>query len=215
MASASACARPMDEECFNDAEQRAGPVSPSRQAEAPRSPLEAPRRLRPRIPAWATQRREAAISTLSQQRTATNPIRIRDSQARGRRGGTQSHSAALEGDIAALESERGLRCRDFGTPGGARGQVRDATSRASSAHAARPAGRSPGIAAKGALAAIRIYQATVSPGLGNVCRYAPSCSHYASEAIERHGLVKGAWLGMKRLLRCRPWGGSGYDPVPD
>ena len=62
---------------------------------------------------------------------------------------------------------------------------------------------------------IRIYQRSISPGLGNVCRYAPSCSHYTYEAIERHGLLAGAWLGIRRLFRCRPWGGSGYDPVPD
>jgi putative membrane protein insertion efficiency factor len=51
--------------------------------------------------------------------------------------------------------------------------------------------------------------------LGNVCRYSPSCSQYSFEAIERHGVFKGTWLGFKRLLRCRPMGGRGYDPVPD
>jgi putative membrane protein insertion efficiency factor len=61
---------------------------------------------------------------------------------------------------------------------------------------------------------IRIYQRTVSPGLGNVCRFEPSCSHYAYEAIERHGLLRGGWLSIKRLLRCRPMGPRGYDPVP-
>jgi uncharacterized protein len=62
---------------------------------------------------------------------------------------------------------------------------------------------------------IRLYQLTISPSLGPVCRYSPSCSHYAYEAIERHGLIKGVWLGIRRLLRCRPMGGSGYDPVPE
>ena len=66
-----------------------------------------------------------------------------------------------------------------------------------------------------ALALIRIYQRTISPGLGNVCRFQPSCSHYAYEAFERHGLLKGGWLTVKRLARCRPYGGNGYDPVPD
>jgi putative membrane protein insertion efficiency factor len=48
-----------------------------------------------------------------------------------------------------------------------------------------------------------------------VCRFEPSCSNYAYQAIERHGLLKGVFLGVKRLARCRPYGGAGYDPVPD
>lgn len=62
--------------------------------------------------------------------------------------------------------------------------------------------------------AARGYQLLVSPLLGPRCRYAPSCSEYFIEAITRHGAVKGGWLGLKRLLRCHPWGSSGYDPVP-
>ncbi len=46
------------------------------------------------------------------------------------------------------------------------------------------------------------------------CRYQPSCSHYAIEAIETHGAIKGGWIAVKRLMRCQPWGGYGYDPVP-
>jgi putative membrane protein insertion efficiency factor len=66
-----------------------------------------------------------------------------------------------------------------------------------------------------ALVLIRAYQRTISPGLGNVCRFEPSCSHYAYEAFERHGLIRGGWLTVKRLVSCRPYGRSGYDPVPD
>ena len=69
------------------------------------------------------------------------------------------------------------------------------------------------------LAVIGVYQRYVSPGLyvlvGPACRFQPTCSHYAFEAIERHGAARGAWLAVRRLARCRPGGGSGFDPVPD
>ena len=68
--------------------------------------------------------------------------------------------------------------------------------------------------ARGALKAIHAYQRGISPSLGNLCRYEPTCSHYAAEAIERHGFVRGFFLALRRLSRCRPLGGSGYDPVP-
>ena len=62
---------------------------------------------------------------------------------------------------------------------------------------------------------IRGYKRFVSPFLPPACRYLPTCSVYAIEAIERHGTAKGLWLGTKRICRCHPWGGSGYDPVPE
>lgn len=62
--------------------------------------------------------------------------------------------------------------------------------------------------------AIRAYQLLISPLLLPSCRYLPSCSDYAAEAIARHGPFFGSWLALRRLLRCHPWGGSGYDPVP-
>ncbi len=61
---------------------------------------------------------------------------------------------------------------------------------------------------------IRGYQLLISPLLGTNCRYLPSCSDYASEAIAAHGPWRGTWLAARRLLRCNPWGGSGFDPVP-
>ena len=60
----------------------------------------------------------------------------------------------------------------------------------------------------------RFWQLGPSRILPPSCRYAPSCSHYAIEAIRKYGAVKGSWLATKRLMRCHPWGGSGYDPVP-
>lgn len=64
------------------------------------------------------------------------------------------------------------------------------------------------------IAPIRLYQWTLSPLVGFNCRYAPSCSAYAIEAIATHGALRGLWLALRRILRCHPWGGSGYDPVP-
>ncbi|AZI22600.1 membrane protein insertion efficiency factor YidD [Chryseobacterium taklimakanense] len=64
------------------------------------------------------------------------------------------------------------------------------------------------------LVPIRIYQWFISPLLPSNCRYQPTCSHYMVEALKLHGPVKGFWLGIKRIGRCHPWGGEGYDPVP-
>jgi hypothetical protein len=61
---------------------------------------------------------------------------------------------------------------------------------------------------------IRFYQLTISPMTHASCRYMPTCSQYAVEAIRKHGPVKGSWLAIKRIARCHPWGGHGYDPVP-
>lgn len=58
------------------------------------------------------------------------------------------------------------------------------------------------------------YRYTLSPYLGNACRYRPTCSEFALEAIDVHGGVKGGWVALRRVLRCNPWGGHGYDPVP-
>ncbi len=61
---------------------------------------------------------------------------------------------------------------------------------------------------------IKFYQRFISPLTPPSCRYTPTCSTYAVEAIQKHGPFKGAWLAIKRIVRCNPWGGSGYDPVP-
>ena len=64
------------------------------------------------------------------------------------------------------------------------------------------------------LAVIRTYRYLVSPLLGANCRFEPSCSAYAEESLRRHGALRGGWLTIRRIGRCHPWGGSGYDPVP-
>jgi len=62
---------------------------------------------------------------------------------------------------------------------------------------------------------VRLYRLAISPWLGANCRFDPTCSTYAIEALQVHGILKGTWLAVKRIGRCHPWGGSGYDPVPD
>jgi len=64
------------------------------------------------------------------------------------------------------------------------------------------------------LGLIRFYQGAISPMTQASCRYTPTCSQYAVEAIQKYGPLKGGWLAVKRLARCHPWGGHGYDPVP-
>jgi len=65
-----------------------------------------------------------------------------------------------------------------------------------------------------AILPIKFYQYFISPLCPGVCRYQPTCSQYMIEAIKIHGVCKGIYLGVRRILRCHPWGGSGYDPVP-
>lgn len=62
---------------------------------------------------------------------------------------------------------------------------------------------------------IWVYKLLIRPVIGPRCRYLPTCSDYALEALETHGVLRGLWLTMRRLLRCHPWGESGYDPVPE
>ncbi len=62
---------------------------------------------------------------------------------------------------------------------------------------------------------IKGYQLLISPILPSTCRYNPTCSHYSAEALKKHGLFKGGMLALKRIGSCHPWGGSGYDPVPE
>ncbi len=65
------------------------------------------------------------------------------------------------------------------------------------------------------IALIRLYRVAVSPWIPARCRFTPTCSEYGLEAVERHGALRGSWLIVRRLARCQPWGGSGFDPVPE
>ena len=69
------------------------------------------------------------------------------------------------------------------------------------------------IGAKCIISLIDIYKYLVSPLLGNNCRFLPTCSEYTKDSIVKFGLVKGCWLGLKRILKCHPWGKGGYDPI--
>ncbi|MCC5951487.1 MAG: membrane protein insertion efficiency factor YidD [Acidimicrobiia bacterium] len=74
--------------------------------------------------------------------------------------------------------------------------------------------RSAGLASRAASALVHLYQRLMA-GRASPCRFVPSCSTYALDAYEHHGFLKGSWLSVRRLARCHPWGGSGWDPVPD
>jgi putative membrane protein insertion efficiency factor len=73
----------------------------------------------------------------------------------------------------------------------------------------------PKMTARMAVAALRLYKSALSPFFAGSCRYLPSCSDYMAEAVERHGAAAGTALGLRRLSRCHPLGGSGFDPVPE
>jgi hypothetical protein len=77
-----------------------------------------------------------------------------------------------------------------------------------------PAPPGAGLPARLAIGILKTYKAILSPWLPRACRYEPTCSVYAREAIERHGLRRGSWLAVKRLLRCHPFRRGGFDPVP-
>lgn len=62
---------------------------------------------------------------------------------------------------------------------------------------------------------VRFYQVAISPYTPSTCRYSPTCSQYTIEALKKRGLIVGGWLAIKRILSCNPWGGQGYDPVPE
>jgi len=82
------------------------------------------------------------------------------------------------------------------------------------AHAAPAHRGEPSLAVRAALALLRAYKLLFSPLFTGACRFTPPCSDYMAGALREHGLAAGVWLGLKRLLRCHPFGGHGFDPVP-
>ncbi len=204
----------LGEEFCNDVERRAGTVSPSSRPQASRSPLAPQGRLRPGVSAGTAQQWPAAGGSKRSQRRDAESLRLRDPETRRRSRSAKSNTAASAGDFARVATARGLRRGDFGASGGGNEHIRWSEARVDDAVAAGAPAEHHGIAARGVLNLIRFYQSAISPSLAPACRYEPSCSHYAQEAIELHGLLKGIYLGLKRLSRCRPYGGRGYDPVP-
>ena len=79
--------------------------------------------------------------------------------------------------------------------------------------AAHERDRRPGPVARGLILVVRLYQASLGTVMGGHCRFVPTCSAYAIEALERHGALKGSWMTLRRLSKCHPFGGGGYDPV--
>jgi uncharacterized protein len=200
---------------FSDVGQRAGPVSPSSESQVSRSSFAPSRRLRPLVSARPSQQRPSADSAIGPERARMESLRLRNIKTGGQCGDSEPGQAPSARDIEAEPAAGGFRSGDLGPDGGGGSPVFDLEDRADEAPPPGATNRRRGIAVRGALSLIRIYQRAISPSLGNVCRYEPSCSHYAYEAIERHGLRKGLWLSTRRLARCRPLGGRGYDPVPD
>jgi uncharacterized protein len=208
------CRPRWDEEFCNDVERRAGPVSPSSHTQTSRSPVTSSSRLRPGVSTGAAQQRQIAGGTDRDERARSHSLRLRDPKTSRQGRSAQPRPATPAGSTAFLTAGGGLRRRDFGASGGGAEQLfRVETGADAAAEAGAHAGR-PRLAARLVLKLIRAYQTAISPNLGPLCRYEPSCSHYAYEAVERHGVLRGGWLGVKRLSRCRPYGGRGYDPVP-
>lgn len=160
------------------------------------------------------------------QRAASHAAGDYHSEGARRRGGSQPHPAAAAGSVPA-ESERDparLGCCLESAPGGGERPLSDSdqgnfafvSGSAPDGHSVRriqaAAGRLTQILL---LAIIRTYQIFISPALPSACRYVPTCSEYARDAIANWGAWRGSRLALRRLARCHPWGGHGFDPAPE
>ncbi len=202
------------EEFFSDAERRAEPVSPFNETDDARKQSEPARRFRPRLSARPPQQRASHGGSLGGQPASENTMGIRNLKASRQRGGSEQDQEAPAGKFAVTSRIRGLRHRHSRASAGRGSQLPSPSSGTGEIAEAGTRPRRPGLTARPALALIRLYQRAISPNIGAACRFEPTCSRYTYEAIERHGLLTGAWLGLKRVTNCRPLGGKGYDPVP-
>jgi putative membrane protein insertion efficiency factor len=156
------------------------------------------------------------------ERLASHAPGDHDTESHRRRCGSQSHPAAAQGGFPAKPSgyPRGMGYRSKPSPFGGGASVPSSRERDFATVSGRSALRfelvraASGLMQSAALALIRIYQVLISPALPSSCRFYPTCSAYAYEAVEKWGVGRGTWLALRRLVRCRPWGGRGVDPVP-
>lgn len=157
---------------------------------------------------------------LSLQRLPSNAPGDYNAQSAGQRCDSQPHPAEAEGDFPAASSlySAGMGCcPESQAPGGGDaipGSDARNSAPVSSCFTSRFSRVAATVARRGALEFIRLYQVFVSPALPPSCRFYPTCSSYAYGAVEKWGLGRGAWLALRRLLRCHPFGGHGYDPIP-
>jgi uncharacterized protein len=153
-------------------------------------------------------------------RLASDPRGDYHAQIFGKSGGAQSDSPPAERSGSAQSGNHcpGVGHRIQSPPCGCGASFPSLGSGNSEAVAAVSAGQfsraMPGGTSRALLALIRVYQLFISPLLPPSCRFVPTCSAYAYEAVQKWGVCWGAWYAFRRLLRCHPWGGHGYDPVP-
>ena len=178
-----------------------------------------------RDPCCAGQKRVGAPPGLrSAQRSGASSNRDLGGPAGGQRGGPQpgqaedprglSNPPIRMADRLRSPGRRAAPRTGFGVRVRGRSRPHDRETRQVMAKKASRSRRSTGITARLMLLAITGYQRLLSPFLGGHCRFQPSCSRYAKEAIEMHGPMRGGWLAFRRVTRCRPGGGAGFDPVP-
>lgn len=154
------------------------------------------------------------------ERTDSHPPGYYNTQGAGRRCKTESHQATSPGDFPAQPggypnwmgrgAESAHRGREHSFPRAVARNL-ETVSAFRGSGVRRAAAR---VTRSAALAMIRSYQLLLSPALPPACRFYPTCSAYAYEAVEKWGPLRGAWMALRRLLRCHPWGAYGYDPVP-